>query len=295
MGKGAERRTEIFVCTVCGGMAERLMRPRRIKPYWAMIGTFIVAILSPQGMIQLAAIATALYGLSSFGLAGVAMFIFTGYYFQVIRMAAQGSEQLPEPADFVDLFDLFLPPFRLSVATAFIWLPASIYIYKVIGFWPAFRDPAHALADPVLFLIIFLGVLYFPAAIITAAVAESTLAMLNPLITVRMIFRIPVQYLLTMIVWAVLSVTNGASMFILGRLLAFVRIPLVVPIVTTMLGMMIPIVTAFILGRLIFQNGEHFGIVRRGALEEPEVPGAEPRGFRDTRALGAASKAADSD
>jgi hypothetical protein len=48
--------------------------------------------------------------------------------------------------------------------------------------------------------------------------------------------------------------------------------------VFTAVGLIIPILTAFVLGWLIYQNGEVLGFTQGRELMVPEVPGATPRG-----------------
>lgn len=269
------------LCLPCGGLAAKLTRPRRIAPYWEMFADFLGAIFSGAGLVQLFAIGLFMYLVSWLpGVVGwvAVAFVWITYYFQVIGHAARGGTNLPEPADFLGWESIFPPLFRFFVATALIWVPGVVYLLVVVGPGALLSRGPAALLDPVLFVLIFAGLLYFPAAIIAAAVADSVLAVINPLITVRMILRIPGQYLLTWCVWAGLSVLD---MLVRGGLTAaskVVEVPIFSALLVQVVSLIVPVFTGLILGRLIYQNAEEFGLLGAGDDVEELWPEATPRG-----------------
>ena len=253
-----------------------------------MFPAFARAIFSLEGMLQFFAIAIALYAAGWLPLVGgiLSKFIFISYYFKVILHSALGSETLPEPAEFTDFGAIFGPVFRFFLATTLIWLPALLYVIFVVG---VAGFDIKQVSPPILVLLVGIGVVYFPAAIIVAAISDSTLAMLNPMITMQMILRFPGQYLLTVAVWGVLNIIDGALMILLFGISRAFYVPVLTPVLLSMVGLIIPIFTAFILGRLIHQNAEHFKMLGKEDFEEPEWPDALPRGKRSAEAAASAS------
>ena len=272
--------TNAVLCVHCGGLAQKLMVPRPRKPYWQMFPVFLKAIFSLEGAIQILAVAVVMVLLGMIPLLGplLSRCIFIGYYFRVIMQATYGAERLPEPGDFTDIGDLLGPVFRFFLASLVIWLPAVLYVFLVARGQSDFQ--LRDLSGTVIFLLISVGVLYFPAAVIIAAISDSALSVINPVVTVRMIMRFPGEYLLTVAIWGFLNVLDGLLWFKLVLWSNTLHIPIFVPILVTMVGLVIPIFTAFIMGRLIYQNAEHFQLLGKEDMEDPEWPDATPCGTR---------------
>lgn len=272
---------KIVRCATCGGVAEVLMVRKQIVPYWGMFGEFLKAIFSLEGLLQFLGLAVILYLVGRIPLVGGILYggVWVSYYFLIITKASTGTTRLPRPADFTDFVDdMVLPLVRFILATLILVIPTYLYVRSQVGFAHLFMNPREALADPVLLLIIALSVIYFPAAIITAAITRSTIAMLNPMVILGIIMRIPGHYFLTVLVWGIMNVADLWLMGLLTPVLARFYVPLLIPIVFTAVGLIIPILTAFVLGWLIYQNGEVLGFTQGRELMVPEVPGATPRG-----------------
>jgi len=254
---------------------------KRIVPYWGMFGEFLKAIFSLEGLLQFLGLAVILYLVGRIPMIGGILYggIWVSYYFLVISKASTGTTRLPRPADFTDFVDdMVLPLVRFILATLILVIPSYLYVRSQVGFGYLMVNPKGALADPVLLLIIALSVVYFPAAIITAAITRSTIAMLNPLVILGIILRIPGHYFLTVLVWGIMNVADLWLMGLLTPVLVRLYVPLLTPVVFTAVGLIIPILTAFVLGWLIYQNGEALGFTRGRELMVPEVSGATPRG-----------------
>ena len=279
------------LCVHCGGLAQQLMVPRQRRPYWQMLPTFLKAIFSLEGVVQILAVSVAMVLSGMIPLIGppLSKLIFISYYFRVILQAAYGAERLPEPSDFTDFSELFGPMLRFFMASLLIWLPALIYIVLSVGL-SDFN--IKNVSGTVIFLLVTVGVLYFPAAVIVAAISDSALAVITPAITVRMILRFPGEYFLTVAVWGFLNVLDGflwINLMIWGNTF---HIPIFVPIIVNMVGLLIPLLTGFILGRLIYQNAEHFKLLGKQDMTDLEWPDATPRGERPTQAEAATSRVA---
>ena len=277
---GGLSRQAATICVHCSGFAEREMIKKRVAPYWEKLGDFGRAMVSTEGATQLIGVAVVRYLVELLpGIGGLlSSFVFVSYYFRVISGAAAGGERLPEPSDFLGPSSILGPVLRFTVASAMIWVPALLYTLLVIGPGVVLSDPAVLIRDPVVSLLLLAGVLYTPAAIITAAIAESVVAVLNPMITIRMILRVPMQYIGVVGIWLGLSVLDLVLNALLNRLGAVLYVPIVTAVVLHILKLPLPIFSAMIMGRLIYQNGDHFGVVLQGDQLEPLVPGAVPKG-----------------
>jgi hypothetical protein len=272
---------EIIRCVSCRGIAEWLLSRKQIVPYWGMFGAFLLAIFSVSGLLQILGAALLMTVFAYVPIIGglLALGVYASFYFLVIRRFAYGEETMPKPGDFSGLYDDILAPLlRFILATLLLWLPAFLYI-RSQGFWVLLViNPMSVLHDPVLVLILVLSLLYFPAAIITAAVTENTLAMLNPLVILGLVLRIPVQYLVTMVVWGLMTVADlylGAQ---IDRFLAEHAVVFVTPLLSAFFGLFIPVLNGMVLGRLCYQNGEELGFTTARELMVPELPGAKPKG-----------------
>jgi len=275
------RQGSATLCLDCGGLATKITRPRRIEPYWEMFPRFLAAMFSWEGLVQMLAIGGFMYLLSwlPFGLGAVAVgFVYITYYFRVISHAAAGGERLPEPEDFLGWESIFSPMLRFSVAAGLIWLPAVLYIWFGVGYEAIIAKRTAALLDPVIFILLAAGLVYFPAAIIAAAVANSVWAVINPMITVRLMLRIPWEYAITWAIWAGLSVLDIILRAGLNLAASVVSIPIVSAVIVQTTSLFVPVFTGLILGRLIYQNADEFGLLLAGHDVEEVWPEAVARG-----------------
>ncbi len=275
------QRSEFVRCLSCGGIAETIMVQKQIEPYWRMLGPFLQAIFSLAGLVQLLVVAGMMVLISFVPIVGgiLALGIYAAYYFLVINRFAYGEEKLPNPAGFSDIMDDILVPFvRFVLATIMLWLPAVLYISTRIGMGTYLADPLNLHGDPILLLIALACALIFPAAMITAAITDNTMAMLNPLMLLGIILRIPRDYILTALVWGVLTL---AGMWLSGLMANFLyahSIFIITPILHQAVGLIAPLLTAMILGRLVYQNREVLEVGHKVDMMEPEFPNAQPEG-----------------
>jgi hypothetical protein len=275
------QRAQIIRCISCGGVAQQIMTKKVIVPYWGMFGVFLKSIFSLTGLLQIIALAAMVFLTSLIPLVGwiISLGIYAGYYFLVISKFSFGDEKLPMPADFSDVFDdIFAPFFRFLIGTLLVWVPAVLYIKKQIGFALLFTQPSVAFSDPVLILIILVSIAYFPGVMITAAVTQSTVAMLNPMVILGIILRIPGHYFLTVIVWGMMTVANAFLRGLVGPFLYEHHVFLLTGILNEAVGLLIPMLTAMVLGRLVYQNGETLGYTTARELKVAEFPNASPQG-----------------
>ena len=268
----------VLVCVHCRGLAEDLVVSRRITPYWMMLGTFVRSIFTLQGFLQISLVSLASFLLMFVPIIGplLAIFPLAGYCFRVIQNSALGGVTLPENEELTPM-GVVGPGVRLILALIITYVPLMLYLHYGIGWSKLLTDPMILFRDPIPLILTVGSILYLPAAIIAAAVSESVITMINPLVTVRMIVRIPGQYVLTLIglegfLWLFSIVMAPVQLFLVASLGFFAAIPFII-------GLTLAAYTfaSMILGRLIFQNGEHFGL-NDGVETVLEFPGAVPSG-----------------
>lgn len=274
-------------CASCGGEARLLLVPGEITPYWRKLHSFVLGMVAPQGLLVLGGIALVLTATAMIPAVGAFLsgFVFVAYYFMVIRDSARGRVHLPLPRDVVDFFDfladLFFTAIRLVMASTILWLPALLLLVSSETPEVLLLDPSQFLRRPAVIALLALAVAYLPGALVVCTVTESLMGPLNPLYTIRRVGRVPVQYLLTAVLWSVLWLTDGCLGELFGRVVARDSIPVVTPFLHNLVGLFFPLLSAFVLGRFVCQNGADFGVVPAGEFLVPAVPGAEPKGSID--------------
>ncbi len=284
------QRISVVRCLSCGAVAQPLKVRKEIKSFLSMIPDFLLAIFSGRGLLHLAVLGL-LLTLSGFlavipflgWLAALAAYfgLYATYYFLIIREAVAGNPQAPPATHFTDnAIDVLLCAVRFLLGAAVVWVPAIIYLWgpRMVALA---ADPMSALSDPVLLLIAGFGLLYFPAAMITAATTESTIAMFNPLMILGIIVRIPKHYVGAALLWGILFV---GRFFLRAKLFAALMPAFSI---TGMIGKMwltesvcltLPVLSAFVLGWVIYQNGEVLGVLTQSDLWTLAQPNARPAG-----------------
>ncbi len=254
-------------CTRCGGEAKILAVPHQVTPFWKVLPTFVLWMFSPRSLISLLFAALAMWGLTQIPAAGgpLAAVFATGYLYLTIRDGARGRMQLPWPRHIADqLLDLLFGAGQIAAATAPLWLPITLYLQLRYGWQALAARPTAPLFDPVLVPLTVLGALYLPAAQIQALLGESLLSLLNPVATVKSVRQIQKPYLALAGLWTVLMAGNVYLVAALIALAAKVHVPVVTPVMLNVVGLLIPLVAAFTVGRFVLQYGNLFGVAPSG-------------------------------
>ncbi|MEM7675490.1 MAG: hypothetical protein AAF449_05750, partial [Myxococcota bacterium] len=131
--------------------------------------------------------------------------------------------------------------------------------------------------DPFFILLIIAGLAYFPIAVIVAAISESFLAVLDPRIGVRIISRIPDQYVGATLLALGLLVVGQIFLVVAAAAVSWLPIPVFPTLLVETIGTAFWLAAGWVLGRLLYQNHEHFGLMLQGDDLELEWPGAVPR------------------
>jgi hypothetical protein len=279
--------TSMVRCTSCGGEAKLLLVAGAFMPYWKKAPSFFKALVSPRGLGRLFGLSLLLAGIAYIPVAGLALAwaLFGMYYFMVVRDSARGRVSLPLPRDTMDfldfLADLFFSCMRLLLSTCFLVGIGVAYLSargKMLDVW---LEPGLLWKDPVIVVLGVLMVLYLPGVLVISTISESMIGPLNPVYTIRRMVPVYRQYLLTVLVWVTLLALDHLLLTGFGAAVARDSIFLLTRFLHVLLGIVLPLASAWVLGRFVFQNGEAFGVVPAGEFLVAADPGGEPRGTLD--------------
>jgi len=262
-------------------MAVQRMVREEPTPYWIGVGRFVRSVFSPLGLLWLASVACMIFLIGWLPIIGpiLAGGLFASYFFLVIQESSRGRETLPSPGRFSEMLgEVVFAWVRFGLATLVLWVPALVYLKMTGGLMRVWTDPGGTLADPVLMLIVALGVAYLPGAMIIAAIGDAVFSALNPLYVLTFIRRVPGQYLATVAIFCLLSVAQMMVVAAITFVGSVIPDPIFTPILMGALRLTVPLTIAFVLGRFIYQNKEAFGLEPEGEVLVPAMPDAIPRG-----------------
>lgn len=180
------KKKNFHLCPQCNLEVDRLAMGGGITPFWTRLPKFFVYPfhLQPLGLMVVLSIATALFSKQTFFCAvmrAIIWGILLKYAFAALKAAANGNFKPPKVNAQTILADF-------SVVFKQIW----IYIILIIALIFVARDAGVIVG--VLFLC--LAILSIPAMIIVLVCTQSLLSALNPMIFIRMAWRIGWGYLL---------------------------------------------------------------------------------------------------
>jgi hypothetical protein len=204
-------------------------------------GKFTVPLLA--GLLWIGAIVAWLLPWLLGWLAGLLFLGFLcAYLIKVVGSSAQGGEELPGLPAVADIVsDAFYPLFLLGGAVLFCQFPAiALYLGWGYGEWQV---------SPYLIGVVSnIGLVYLPMSLISVSLYESASA-LHPLLVVRWIIRVPIQYLVTCVV---LLCVLGATEYLALHLL--VSAPILRSFLLSTLNLYALLVSMRILGLLYYAN-----------------------------------------
>ncbi|HXP62402.1 MAG TPA: FHA domain-containing protein [Dongiaceae bacterium] len=209
-------------------------------------GTVCYALLSAASFF-------AMFG-GFFGMAVIGMLTAFGagyliaYLRRILTCSAIGDEEMPawpEVSEFMD--DILAPCLQLLVTALACFLPA-LALAPFVG-------PDHPWAGPARAAAILYGCICFPMAFMAVSVLDS-MAAANPLLVIPSILRIPLQYLLTvLLLGSVLALRWAGDAF----LQSFLPFPFLVGIVLGFVSLYLLTVEMRILGLLYLANKDRLG------------------------------------
>jgi predicted Zn finger-like uncharacterized protein len=162
------------------------------------------------------------------------------FMMKIVNSSADGKKELPDWPDASDFWDdIIVPLFQVIWTGIFCFAPAIIYLIFVhfdIFFW----------------LLIALGILYFPMALIAVALTNSLLS-INPVLIVPSIIKVPVDYLAACAILALIALLANFSQLLVSI------IPLAGLVLKNLLGLYFLVVEAHVLGLIYHANQEKLG------------------------------------
>ncbi len=181
--------------------------------------------------------------------------IFSGYLaafiMKIISSSSDGAVEPPDWPDFTDLWDdILCPAAKVGGTTIFCFIPFIIYLFS---YYPLewFMNPRW-LYDPVTWLLLLSGILYYPMALIAMSPSDSV-SFVNPVFVLPSIIKVFRDYIAACLVLLLVIMVRFFSMFF------FPDIPLVSSVVTNFLSLYFILVEMRILGLLYFANQERLG------------------------------------
>jgi hypothetical protein len=274
-------------CAHCGGEAKLLMVPGEMTPWWRKFPSFVRGMVMPIGLITLGLLALYCALLSMIPYAGPALAsaLLAVYCVWVVRDAARGRAHLPlvnSVTEFLDLLaDLFFVAIRFTMATALLWTPLVVRLAMLEEPERVLLEPSLLWLDPLFCAVVALAALYVPAALVICTITDSLIGPLNPVYSIRRVLRVPGQYAATAGVVATLLAIDVVVGQAFARGVGYDTIGLLTRFLHHLIGLPLPLLAAFVLGRFVCQNGDVFGVVPAGEFLVPAAPGVEPSGSID--------------
>ncbi|MBI5528305.1 MAG: hypothetical protein HY897_18390, partial [Deltaproteobacteria bacterium] len=273
------QRSEVIHCVPCGGVALELLARKDVAPYWEMFPRIVRQIRSPKGIAQTLGICVVMFLFCWVPVVGgaIALGVFGAYFSKLIHWFAKGEETLPDMLDLGDIEeDVLNPAAGLLLAVFFAWSPIVAWVLINYGAAEIRHHAILLFTDPVFVVLLMLGVGYFPSALLSAAVNESIGSMLNPLLPVRMVMRMPSQYLalsgtLALIAGIIIVIGTVVGRVLIGFMSLYLTLLLCLAVCLPLFE-----VAAFVLGRFVYQNAVALGFMIEEQFTVREYPEAKP-------------------
>lgn len=171
------------------------------------------------------------------------------YLQKILHTTANGDDDVPGWPEFSQWWDDIVVPFRLFIA-AFAASFGPAFAYMIFH---ARNDTEMSLT--VLFPLFALGFLYFPMALLAAAMSNSWSAV-NPLVVLPAITRLNLQYVLACVVFFALVLVRFLSEALLNAVLP---IPVLPTLITSFMALYFLAVEVRLLGLLYYTNRKRLG------------------------------------
>ncbi|MGQ0506617.1 MAG: tetratricopeptide repeat protein [Myxococcaceae bacterium] len=278
-------RTELDSCTLCGGTTRQLKAHRSRLSFGARLPAALAFPFTPAGLLALfvlaaipASLSGALWPLPFFAKTlgfGFWVLTFWSMMFHIIRLTARGETDISIPDVTEVSTDVVLPAIRGFIASSFVWAPAALYVAKRYGA-DGFFHAGQLVRDPVFWLVAVAGITYSPMAVLVGATGGGLVRILNPVVIVAYIQRIPRSYATAV---AALAGLFGLRLLLGGVALLIMKIP--VPFLSHWVAEVIELYPAFVMARvvglLLYLHGDALDYGMADDYFEPVIA-TEPRG-----------------
>lgn len=180
---------------------------------------------------------------------GIIGYVFAGGYLasfmmKIVSHTADGEIDLPDWPDLSDWWDdIIIPMFQIVMVSVISFLPLIIYII--------FGASSGPFSVAIIILLLLLGILYQPMALISISIHQRVTA-LNPLLLLPAIAKVPLDYAIACIVLFLLFIFKGIFNY-------FILIPFVGPFLDNFIMFYLLIIEMRILGLIYYSNREIFG------------------------------------
>ena len=166
----------------------------------------------------------------------------------IVRTSGSGDKKMPDWPDFTDIGAEILPPIMQFVVTLLACFLPAIAMGVAYYFEQWFNPVFFAVA-------VILGCAVFPMAFLAVTMFDN-IGALNPLLIVPALFRVPLEYLVTLVALAIIVVTEGLGQRLLEWILP---IPIVPVVLSSLLSLYMLTVEMRILGLLHWCKREQLG------------------------------------
>jgi len=272
--KGTVGVKPILLCSACGGTTIVLKRREKWPSFYADMpyvlsspfkghALFYFCFLSFLEMVKIPCRFAGLYGLAAIFIVTCFQFAF---YIHLVREVANGSYEFPEWPDTTNFGDMAVTFLKVLVV-AFVSLVPLILIFCLgsAGFSALLHftgggSPGEALgaaALPLTLLLVMMFVfylIYLPICVAIVALFETVLPGLNPVLIFRIISRIGPPYFMAVALWGSLIVILAFAETVLNRSMGLLGVLVAAPI-----NVYVMLVSAYILGRVCYENEEKIG------------------------------------
>ncbi|MCP3141279.1 B-box zinc finger protein [Pyxidicoccus xibeiensis] len=288
---------ELVGCGLCGGGALPLLGHRSRVPLASRLTRAWRYVFTASGLQVLMAVSLSL-ALLGWMLEMTVVFLkvlplamygsmFWGTFFTLVRDTSRGHTELETP-EFTDFFrDAVLPGFRGLSAVLVVWLPAGLYgvfarpgggafnLEALAGFTEGGFSTA-VWADPVFWVLVLLGVVWLPMALLLTAAGHPITSVLNVVGVVQRARLLGRDYLLTSGVLVGLAGLHLAAHGLASGV-RWLNVVLLSRVLAEGLTLVVPFTAAHVLGLLLYVRGDALGYgVARDYLE-PVLGETKPR------------------
>jgi tetratricopeptide (TPR) repeat protein len=252
------KKSTLNLCPKCNSIAEMLAAQNLVEPFWNRIPKLFAYPFDPKVVVLMVILAVlmgmfAAPSILSILVELVLLSVLVRYCFAVLKETAKGSMLPPE------LDDSFLSLENYIVILKFIGL--YTIVFGLAG--GASFVLAHRLSmavNPSIGILIYFAcilVLYpvFPATVIVLAVTESLLEAINPMVSLRMAFRIGTSYFSMCFFLSLILAAPGTAAYFLQPLIP----PFIFAFITSLAFCYYLIVAHHLMGYVILQHHDDIG------------------------------------
>ena len=287
---------ELVGCGLCGSGASPILAHRRRTPLARRLKDAWRYVFTPSGLQVLVAVGLTLAFLA-FMLEMVVIFLkplplalygsmFWATFFTLVRDTSRGEMELDTP-EFIEFFrDGIVPGIRGLTASTLVWMPALLYVgflrpgntgWSTLGFiLTGDAMPPGLMSDPVLWLLLLLGAVWLPLALLVTAAGMPPSAIIHVPRVLRMVKGLGRDYLVIAGVLALLGVVHLATHAVAFGLRAL-DLFVVSRVLAEAVTLIAPFTAAHVLGLLLYVRGDSLGYGADRDYLEPVLGNTRPR------------------